>query len=192
MLVDTTAYAFIKKRYQLRFITHFCVSMLVVVALAVIIFDLYINKELGGTYYQSLLTLQGVRNNIIPAMIFTGGILIIFATLAVLIITLIGSNKIAGPIYRLERSLESIGKGDLGLRIKFRKHDAIDRVAEDINSATENLNTRISTVSSNIKEIKEEAGRLRNNPHKSPAILLEKIRLVRKEVSDLKTNNPGD
>lgn len=185
----TKAYSFIKKKYQLRFITYFCGSMLVAVTLAIIIFYLYTDKELGGTYYQSLFTLQGLRSNISSAMIFTGGIVIIFSTLAVLIITLIGSNKIAGPIYRLERSLESIGNGNLDLRIKFRTHDAIDRVAEDINSATENLNTKISTVSRNIKEIKEETKRLRNNPHQSPAILLEKIRLVRKEISDLKTKS---
>ncbi len=183
----TKAYTFIKKKYQLRFVTHFCGSMLAAVTLAIIIFYLYTNEELGSTYYQSLFSLQGLRDNISSAMIFTGGIVIIFATLTALIITLVGSNKIAGPIYRIEKSLESIGNGDLGLRIKFRKHDAVERVAEDINSATENLNTKISTVSRNIEEIREETKRLRNNPHQSPTILLEKIRLVKKEVSDLKT-----
>jgi len=180
-------HTFIKKRYQFRFVTHFCVSMLIMAIIHIIIFYLYTNKELGSTYYQSLFSLQGLRDNILSAMIFTGGIVIIFATLAVLIITLIGSNKIAGPIYRIEKSLESVGNGDLGLIIKFRTHDAIDRVAEDINSATENLNTKISTVSRNIEEIKEETKRLRDNPHQSPAILLEKIRLVTTAVSDLKT-----
>lgn len=179
-------HAFIKKRYQFRFATHFCGSVLVAVTLAMTIFYLYTNKELGSTYFQCCVTLQGLRDNIWPAMIFTGGIVIIFSTLAVLIITLIGSHKIAGPIYRLERSLESIGNGDLSQRIIFRKYDAVDGLADDINSTSEILNTKISTISKNIEEIKEETKRLRNNPHQSPAILLEKIRLVRKEMSDLK------
>ena len=183
----TKAYTYIKRRYQLRVITYFCGSMLIAVTLAITIFYLYTDKEVGSTYYQSLFTLRGLRNNILSAMIFTGGIVIIFSTLAVLIITLFGSHKIAGPMYKLEKSLESIGNGDLSLRIKFRKHDAIDKVAEDINSATENLSTKISTISRNIKEIKEETNRLKENSQQSPAILLEKIRIIKKEASDLKT-----
>lgn len=183
----TKAYTFIKKRYQLRFVTHFCGIMLAAVTLAIIIFYLYTDKELGSTYYQSLFTLQGLRNNIWSAMIFTGGIVIIFSTLAVLIITLIGSNKVAGPVYRLEKSLESIGNGDLSVKTRFREHDAIKRLADDLNSATEGLNTKISIINRNLTEIKKEAERLRTAPNQSSAVILEKIRLLKKDLSDFKT-----
>lgn len=181
--------SFIQRRYQLRFITYFCGSILVVVLLSMLILYLYTYSEIGGTsYYQALLTVKGLKQNIASAMIFTGGIVIILASAATLTITLIGSHKIAGPIYRLERSLESIGSGNLSQKIKFRENDAIHELADNINKTTESLNERVSIIGMNLKGVREEAERLRANPQHSQSILLEKIRLLRKDVSDLKTN----
>lgn len=184
---DRQGRSFIRKRYQLRFVTQFCGGVIIGVCLPLLIFYLYTYSELGVTYYQALLTLKGLKQNLLSAMVFTGGIVVILLSLAILAVTLMGSHKIAGPIYRLEKSLESIGNGDLSLRIKFRKNDAIERLANEINIATESLNTRICIIGGNIKGIREEAERLRKDPHQSPEILMEKLRLIRKEVSGLKT-----
>lgn len=181
--------SFIKRRYQLRFITYFCGSILVIGLLSMLILYLYTYSEIGDTsYYQALLTVKGLKQNLVYAMIFIGGIVIILASAATLTITLIGSHKIAGPIYRLERSLESIGNGNLSQKIKFRENDAIHELADNINKTTESLNERVSIIGMNLKGVREEAERLRANPQHSPSILLEKIRLLKKNVSDLKTN----
>lgn len=181
--------SFIQKRYQLRFITYFCGSILVMGLLSMLILYLYTYNEIGGTsYYQALLTVKGLKQNIVYAMMFTGGVVIILASAATLTITLIGSHKIAGPIYRLERSLESIGSGNLSQKIKFRENDAIHELADNINKTTESLNERVSSIGMNLKGVREEAERLRADPQYSPSILLEKIRFLKKNVSDLKTN----
>lgn len=183
--------SFIQIRYQLRFITYFCGSILAAGLLSVLILYLYTYSEIGGaSYYHALLTLKGLKENIVYAVIFTGGIVVILLTLATLLITIIGSHKIAGPIYRLERSLESIGSGNLSQKVKFRKHDAVHVLADYLNNASDNLNTRIFTVGTNVKGIKEEAERVRANPQHSPAVLLEKVRLLKKSISDFKTNGP--
>lgn len=181
--------SFIQRRYQIRFITYFCGSILAMGLLSMLILYLYTYNEIGGTsYYQALLTVKGLKQNIAYAMMFTGGVVIILASAATLTITLIGSHKIAGPVYRLERSLEAIGTGNLSQKIKFREHDAIHELADNINKTTESLNERVSSIGVNLKGIREEAERLRANPQHSPSILLEKIRLLKKNVSDLKTN----
>ncbi|MEK7851053.1 MAG: hypothetical protein AAB275_04150, partial [Deltaproteobacteria bacterium] len=101
-----------------------------------------------------------------------------------LMITLINSHEIAGPIYRLERSIESIGGGDFSLRIKFRRRDIVNGLADGVNNASESLDTKISDISREMREIRAEAERMRANPDQSPAILTEKIRLVKKTVSE--------
>ncbi|MEK7851736.1 MAG: hypothetical protein AAB275_07610 [Deltaproteobacteria bacterium] len=181
--------SFIQRRYQLRFITYFCGSILAVGLLSILILYLYTYSEIGGTsYYQALLTVKGLKQHITHAMMFTGGIVIILASAATLTITLIGSHKIAGPIYRLERSLEAIGNGNLSQKIKFRENDAIRELADNINKTTESLNEKVSIIGMNLKGVREEAERLRANPQHSQSILLEKIRLLKKNVSGLKTN----
>lgn len=181
--------SFIQRRYQLRFISYFCGSILAMGLLSMLILYLYTYSEIGGTsYYQALLTVKGLKQNIVYAMMFTGGIVIILASAATLTITLIGSHKIAGPIYRIERSLEAIGNGNLSQKIKFREGDAIHELAEKINKTTESLNERVSIIGMNLKVVREEAERLRANPQHSPSALLEKVRVLKKDVSDLKTN----
>lgn len=175
---------FIKKRSQLKFVIYFCLSVLVGAIISAAFFYFYTYKELGGSHSQALLTLLGLRQNILPAMVITGGIVVIFATLAVLTITLINSHEIAGPIYRLERSIESIGGGDFSLRIKFRRRDIVNGLADGVNSASESLDAKISDISREMKEIRVEAERMRANPDQSQAILTEKIRLVKKTVSE--------
>jgi nitrogen fixation/metabolism regulation signal transduction histidine kinase len=46
---------------------------------------------------------------------------------------LIFSNKIAGPSYRICKSLEQIRNGDLDLRIQLREDDFNTEIAEEIN-----------------------------------------------------------
>lgn len=204
---DGKGLTYITKEYQLRFITYFCGSLLAGTALSMGIFYMYTYKEMGAGYYQHLLTLQGLRHNIMPAMIFTGGIAVIFVTLVVLIITLIGSHRIAGPIYRLERSLESIGNGDFSIKTRFRKRDAIGVFADhivcsaddhicsscmkatsNINCTIDSLNARVISIGKTLSDLRREAENLKANPHQPPATLLEKINLIKRTVSNFKTD----
>lgn len=43
------------------------------------------------------------------------------------------SHRFSGPIYRLEQDLKKIAAGDYSLRIKFRKKDEIQYIADAIN-----------------------------------------------------------
>jgi len=53
--------------------------------------------------------------------------------IALLFWGLLISHRIAGPVYRLEKELDKISKGNFSLRIKFRKKDELASVAEGIN-----------------------------------------------------------
>ncbi|MBI2608179.1 MAG: methyl-accepting chemotaxis protein [Deltaproteobacteria bacterium] len=49
------------------------------------------------------------------------------------------SHRLAGPIYRLEQDLEKIAEGNHSVRVKFRKNDRLDPLAEKINRVLEKL-----------------------------------------------------
>jgi len=78
---------------------------------------------------------------------FRGNIYIfILAIVAVLLFSwriLILSHRLAGPIYRLERDLKDIAKGNFSIRIKFRKKDELKSIAEGINSILDEIEKRI-------------------------------------------------
>lgn len=49
------------------------------------------------------------------------------------------SHRIAGPAYRIARSLREIGKGDFDISIRLRKNDELKEVADAINDMVADL-----------------------------------------------------
>lgn len=56
---------------------------------------------------------------------------------------LILSHRLAGPIYRLEKDLQDIAKGNFSIRIKFRKKDELKSIAEGINKILDEMEKRV-------------------------------------------------
>jgi len=61
----------------------------------------------------------------------------------IFILGLLFSHRIAGPVYRISKTLEEITKGNLGLKIKLRKGDELVDLADMINNLTDNINKTI-------------------------------------------------
>jgi two-component system phosphate regulon sensor histidine kinase PhoR len=67
---------------------------------------------------------------------------------------------IAGPLYRIEKELVDIGKGDLKKRIKIRKGDEVGELADSINIMVEELRIKIKKmedISGHIDELVAQA-----------------------------------
>ncbi len=88
---------------------------------------------------------------------------LVFLAILVGILSIFISHKIAGPVYRFEKSAEIISKGDLSLRIKLRKGDELQDLADAFNKMTESLENlvfqdrkNVLTMLKLLKEIKEK------------------------------------
>ncbi|MBU4343127.1 MAG: methyl-accepting chemotaxis protein [Candidatus Omnitrophica bacterium] len=62
----------------------------------------------------------------------------------IFILGVLFSHKIAGPVYRIEKSLYEISKGNLALKIKLRSGDELWDMANIINDMTEALSKTIT------------------------------------------------
>ena len=63
----------------------------------------------------------------------------------IFILGLLFSHRIAGPVYRITKTLEEIIKGNLGLKIKLREGDELVDLAYMINNLTDNVNKAMIT-----------------------------------------------
>lgn len=70
-----------------------------------------------------------------------GGAILIFAIISIFV-----SHKVAGPIFRLKRSICQISQGDLNVVVKLRKWDDLQDVADCINNLTGELKTFVTTL----------------------------------------------
>lgn len=85
---------------------------------------------------------EAIASALFPAMHRINILLAIGVPVVFLIILLIGlffSHRLAGPVFRLEKELERIAKGDTSSRIKFRKTDEFAGVAQGINKVLEHI-----------------------------------------------------
>lgn len=62
------------------------------------------------------------------------------------IFSLIMTRRVAGPLYRLEESMQHWARGDLRWRMKFRQSDRLDELAESANQAAENIEHAMASI----------------------------------------------
>lgn len=72
------------------------------------------------------------------------------------------SHKIAGPIFRMERFLGSMAKGDFGSRLTLRKGDEMVNLADGINGVCESVKKSIATEKELLNRIASDVGVLRS------------------------------
>jgi methyl-accepting chemotaxis protein len=70
-----------------------------------------------------------------------GGVILFFGAASIFV-----SHKIAGPLFRLKKSLDMIAEGNLDVVIKLRKWDDLKDLAEHINILTGELRTFVITL----------------------------------------------
>lgn len=80
----------------------------------------------------------------------------------IFIMGLLFSHKIAGPVYRIEKTIDEIAKGNLALKIKLRKGDELRDLADIINIMIGNLNEHISLNKEVALKIQKALGEIKN------------------------------
>ncbi len=177
-----------RSRFQFRFTLQFARAVFIGICLASVLFFFFTSRELGNKYHQVLLTLLELNRDILPTMLLTAVIALIATSLSVWMLALTKSNKIAGPVYRLESNIEAIGKGNLALKTGFREDDAVKNLAEELNRTTEILNMKFSNIEENIREMRKEFRSLENGLSSSPKLLLERVEGAKSALSYFKTD----
>ena len=134
---------FIEKKFQTKYLLLTLLLLLsytfifIVVIFAPYILTLYFDYPLSekNEAARALLLLHGT---VWP---WIGGVILFFCMISVFI-----SHKVAGPLFRLKKSLIRVTQGDLDVVIKLRKWDDLKDLAEHINTLIEELRTFVITL----------------------------------------------
>jgi methyl-accepting chemotaxis protein len=146
--------------------------MLVLLGLVAVIIMVFVSLDYNlrlSERYPGFSTVQPV---ILTGLVFVNLVAAIFS----LVLILVFSHRIAGPIYNLGRILRGVAQGDLSKEIKFRKRDFLQEIADDGNQALEYLRQEIGDMQKNSEELVnrlEGAQGSGNNPGFQEAALIE-------------------
>lgn len=138
--------------HQLVLKSTLVVACGIVLSAFILYFSLY--KEEGASYVESYRIISSLRQAILykAAAIYVTTSLFIFA--GIVVISLLYSHRIAGPLYRLGMFACRIKDGDLSENVRLRQRDVLHPLAEDLNSIISTYGKTITEVEIKLREIK--------------------------------------
>jgi methyl-accepting chemotaxis protein len=144
---------YIKKEFQ----TDFSIKFLILIAMeSVLAIGLFIYLSSGTFitgYSGAELVIARTGDYFLPTVLLANLALIGVTAVAGFIIMLAYSHKIAGPLYRFEKSIDEMASGDLTSRFNLRANDQLEELAGKMNVLSEKLDEAVSGIKSEAKEL---------------------------------------
>jgi len=144
----------IKKGLQFRYIgIVFALALLASIVTGYTVFATgwtFLGEKLANVYPQGRLVYVFRVTNL---MLIRN---LLFVSPLIFILGLLFSHKIAGPVYRIEKSIYEISKGNLAVRVKLRRGDELWDLADIINAMVESISGSISSNKKAVADIKKQ------------------------------------
>lgn len=146
---------FIEKNFQTRFILRFCLLVLIgTLVFAGMIY--FLGRGTSTlTFLHAKARVLSTSDFLFPILVQTAIVVTIVVSIFTIILTLFISHKIAGPLYRLKKELDTIGKGMFPEDFRIRKKDQLQDLAKSLSSMVKGLKEKIGKLKSDWKELKD-------------------------------------
>lgn len=132
----------IQRAFQGRFIAW----MLVVIVLFGLCFGgvlyLILDSALESSLQSAHLQVESLWQRLGMAVLLGNVIAILVAGMAAAIVVLVYSHRIAGPLYRIGKILESLGRGELDMPLQLREGDQLQELVAVLRQTVERLRRR--------------------------------------------------
>jgi methyl-accepting chemotaxis protein len=181
---------FIKRDLQGRYVFNFFIFILFGTIIFTLIFSALTINTLTVVYEDYNLKIGKTPIVLLKEILKTHWFFLLTVGIAIVIASIFLTHRFAGPIYRFEKSVEEMIKGNFNFIIRLRKKDEGKELANLMNE----LNSTISRIINEIKDISDKLGEetllisemLKKEEH-SVEIKnsLEKIREAQKKLSNI-------
>jgi len=179
----------IEGNFQTRFILRFVLVIVgaTLLSAGALLGVFYIKYQYGEADFQNLIIMVSPEGTTDVASLFQIVLVpILVANLLILCIiipySLIYSHKIAGPIYRLEQSLDFLLKGEMDFIIVLRRKDEFKYLANKMNALIDYMRRNIGEVRLSYRMIQERAVKIQNIV-KTPPVDIESLNMEIMELS---------
>lgn len=179
----------IEGNFQTRFILRFVLVIVgaTLLSAGALLGVFYLKYQYGEADFQNLIIMVSPEGTTDVASLFQVVLVpILVANLLILCIiipySLIYSHKIAGPIYRLEQSLDFLLKGEMDFIIVLRRKDEFKYLANKMNALIDYMRRNIGEVRLSYRMIQERAVKIQNMV-KTPPVDIESLNMEVMELS---------
>jgi methyl-accepting chemotaxis protein len=154
---------FIKKELQGKYIFSFFLFVIAGSIAFTLIFSMLSSNTLTIAYENSNLRIGKTPLILLREMLSANWIFIVTAGLSVGIVSMFLTHRFAGPMFRFEKSVEEMLRGNFNFHIRLRKKDEGKELAEMMNR----LNYMISSNVNEMRRLSDEIDEILTDAHKS-------------------------
>jgi len=147
---------YIKKEFQRNFIMKFCFLVALGSLISGAIIYAMSRATVTTTFENSRLVIKSTADFILPSVLLSSAVVMISIGFVTILITLLTSHKIAGPLYRLEKDVDEVAAGNLKMAFGLRQGDEIKALAASLNNMVRELRGRVTDIKSAAKDLAVE------------------------------------
>ncbi|MCK5681033.1 methyl-accepting chemotaxis protein [bacterium] len=126
----------VEKEFQMWLLTRIFGVIVLSSVLAALILFFYARHETVTSFYSAHIKIRRVSDLLLPVIFCGASVSIVAGALLAFFLP----QKIAGPIFRIEKDLQAVRGGDLTVVIKLREHDTLKGFVAIINEVIADLN----------------------------------------------------
>ncbi len=147
---------YIDKVVQDDFIIRFC--SLIGASAVFIVGLLYLFARFSTTVsiIKARVVVTSTADFLLPLLLQTVVVVMIFVSIATVFMTLFVSHKIAGPLYRFKQTFKELGSGNFTNQVKLRKDDQLQEVAGEFNQMIVTVRDQIHLAQKSLVDIKSD------------------------------------
>ncbi len=127
----------------------------IILTTVVLYFSVY--QQLGPSYQESFRILSEFKKEILYKSIASYAFTLIVILLGIMIITLLYSHRVVGPMYRLSMFVKRVTDGDLSETAVLRRNDAVQPLADELNVLIVNYRQLINELQEQTAQLKKLA-----------------------------------
>ncbi len=141
----------VKRELQFWILERFLIVLFISILLGLSVLYFFSHKEIGTSFHRAHLTIRHVSDLLLPVIVASGG----FCLLLGFFCAIFFPQRVAGPIYRIERGLLEIAKGDFTHVFRLRKGDRFQTLADAANQAVDRVRQELREVEEGLGEAEE-------------------------------------
>lgn len=150
----------ITKGYLVRLVLLVLCIFIIGTAVSALLLHLNLNRPLNTHYSAVLSIITEIKETLVIKTLKINALFYLMISAGIVLLGIIYTHRIAGPLYRIKLYAKSVSEGKLDINLKFRKKDAVHLFAEALNLMTQGYHDRVTTLDSEIRELKDAAKEL--------------------------------
>lgn len=146
---------YISGSFQRRFVLQFCALVIGGCVVFGMLLYVYASRTLTTAFVHSKLRVMSTADFLLPALGFSTVIVAMLVAIVAAARMVFLSHRIAGPLYRLEKTAAAIGNGDLSLQIRLRNGDELKALAKSMDGMVGDLHARVQQIREQTQRLQE-------------------------------------